>query len=164
MLDHKSLGGNPMADIDPDRWQALLTAYRNAVDATPPFALLQTAQQTWARANSDLEDFQARGAVGRRDVRNPDLESTYQRSVAELEQRVAAADAEVKRISALQGKASAHRNALGQLVDSVRQWAKAQSPPITLPGDDDMQMTGFSSSSVHIPTPSGREFVERVWS
>jgi hypothetical protein len=140
-------------DYDPDRWLALLTAYRNSVDASPPFTLLQDAQGRWARARADLEDFQVRGAVGRRDVRNPDLEATYKRSVAELEQRVAAADAEVKRISALQQQSSARRNHLRQLVDGVRTWAKAQSPPIPLLGDDEISMGGFSASSVHIPTP-----------
>jgi hypothetical protein len=64
-------------DIDLDRWQALLAAYANAVDASPPFMLLQEAQGRWSRANADLEDFKARGAVGRRDQRNPDIELSF---------------------------------------------------------------------------------------
>ena len=109
-----------MADIDLDRWQALLTAYRNAVNSSPPFGLLQTARQTWSQARSDLEAFEARGAVGRPDQRNPDITASFQRGVAELQQRVAAADGEVKRISTLQRQANARRNALRQVVDQVR--------------------------------------------
>src|SRR5580704_17779994 len=164
-----------MADIDPDRWQGLLAAYRNAVDSSPPFMLLQEAHGRWVRARSDLEAFEARGAVGRRDQRHPDMQASFQRGVDELTQRVASADAEVKRIEALQRQSSARRNALRQLVDGVREWAKAQSPPINLPGDGDAVtvtgMTGFAESSVHIPTPPGRDFaplqtvapIARVW-
>jgi hypothetical protein len=138
--------------------QALLAAYANAVDASPPFMLLQEAQGRWSRANADLEDFQARGAVGRRDQRNPDMQASFQRGVDELGQRVAEAEREVQRISALQRQSSARRNGLKQLVDQVRAWAKAQSPPITLPGDDDaVWMPGFAAASVHVATPPGRE-------
>jgi uncharacterized small protein (DUF1192 family) len=152
-----------MADIDPDRWRGLVAAYRNSVDSSPPFMLLQEAQGRWARSRADLEDFEARGAVGQRDQRNPDIELSFKRGVAELEQRVAAADAEVKRISALQRQAHERRSALQQLVDGVRAWARQQSPPITLPGDDEISMGGFSASSTHIPTPAGgREFAPSV--
>jgi uncharacterized small protein (DUF1192 family) len=146
-------------DIDLDRWQSLLAAYADSVDSSPPFMRLQTAQQTWARSKADLETFEARGAGGQRDRRNPDLEATYKRSVAELEQRVASAAAEVRRISALQQQSSARRNALRQLVDGVRQWAMAQSPPINLPGggDDVTGMIGFAESSVNFPSAAGRE-------
>jgi hypothetical protein len=150
-----------MADIDPGRWWTLLAAYRNAEDPSPPFMLLQEAHGRWSRANADLEDFKARGAVGRRDQRNPDMTSNFERSVDELTQRVAEAEREVKRIEALQRQASTRRNHLWQLVDGVRAWAKAQSPPIRLPGDDDAVtgMAGFAESSVHIAPPSsGREF------
>jgi uncharacterized small protein (DUF1192 family) len=147
-------------DIDLDRWQALLAAYANAVDASPRFMLLQEAQGRWSRANADLEDFKARGAIGRRDQRNPDIELSFKRSVAELEQRLASAAAEVKRIDALQKHAGARRNQLKQLIDGVKACARQQSPPIILPGDDDMSMSGFSATSVHIPTPPGREFAQ----
>jgi hypothetical protein len=138
-------------DIDLDRWQALLTAYRNSVDASPPFMLLQEAHGRASRARADLEDFEARGAVGQRSPRHPDMQASFTRGVDELTKRLEVATAEVKRISALQGQSSARRNALRQLVDGVRTWAKAQS--INLPDDDAMQMTGFAASSVHIPTP-----------
>ena len=145
-------------DIDLDRWQALRAAYANSVDASPPFMLLQEAQGRWSRANADLEDFKARGAVGRRDQRNPHIELSFKRSVAELEQRVASAASEVKRIDALQKQAGARRNQLNQLIDGVKAWARQQSPLIILPGDEDMSMSGFSATSVHIRTPPGREF------
>jgi hypothetical protein len=147
-------------DIDLDRWQALRAAYANGVDASPPFMLLQEAHGRASRARADLEDFQARGAVGRRDQRHPDMQANFERGVAELTQRVEVAAAEVQRISALQQQSSARRNALQQLVDGVRQWAQAQCRPIRLPGDDDAVtgMTGFAESSVHIPMPPGREF------
>jgi hypothetical protein len=147
-------------DIDLDRWQALRAAYANAVDASPPFMLLQEAHGRASQARSDLETFEARGAVGRRDQRHPDMQANFERGVAELTQRVAEAEREVKRIEALQRQSSARRNALRQLVDGVREWAKAQSPP--LPGDDDAVtgLTGFPESSVHIRTPPGREFAQ----
>jgi hypothetical protein len=153
-------------DIDPDRWQALLAAYANSVDASPAFALVQEAQSRWARARADLEDFEARGAVGQRDQRHPDVRANFERGVAELTQRVVKAEREVKRIEALQRQSSARRNGLGQLVDGVRQWAQAQSPPITLPGDDAVTITGmigFGTAAVRVPTPSsGREFAPSV--
>jgi uncharacterized small protein (DUF1192 family) len=151
-------------DIDLDRWQALRAAYANAVDASPPFMLLQEAQGRWSRANADLEDFKARGAVGRRDQRNPDIELSFKRSVAELEQRVAEAEREVKRLDALQRQSSARRNTQGELVDGVKAWAKKHS--ISLPGDDAVTitgMTGFGAAAVRMPTPSsGREFAPSV--
>ena len=123
------------------------------LNLSPPFGLLQTAQQTWSQARSDLEAFEARGAVGRPDQRNPDITASFQRGVAELQQRVAAADGEVKRISTLQRQANARRNALRQVVDQVREWARQNS--IVLPGDDDaVRVPGFAASSVHIATPS----------
>src|SRR5260370_22262851 len=97
-------------DIDLDRWLSLLASYKNSIDSSPPFMLLQTAEQTWARSKADLETFEARGAVGQRSQRDPDIELSFKRSVAELEQRVASAAAEVQRISALQQQSSARRN------------------------------------------------------
>jgi hypothetical protein len=73
-------------DIDPDQWQRLLAAYRNAVDESPSFTLLQEAHGRWARARSDLEHFKARGATGQRDMRYRDVAASFQRDVAEHEQ------------------------------------------------------------------------------
>jgi hypothetical protein len=147
-------------DIDPDRWLSLLAAYRNSVDASPPFMLLQEAHGRASRARADLEDFEARGAVGRRDQRHPDMQANFERGVAELTHRVAEAEREVKRLDALQRESSARRNALGALVDGVKAWAKEHS--INLPGDDAVTitgMTGFGTAAVCMPTPSsGREF------
>jgi hypothetical protein len=142
-------------DIDLDRWQALRAAYANAVDASPPFMLLQEAHGRASRARADLEDFQARGAVGRRDQRrHPDLEKTYQHSVSELEQRLAAADREVKRIEALQRRSAAQRVNLQRLIDGVKKWA-ADNAMILPDQDDSMHMPGFAGPSpVVIPTPS----------
>jgi hypothetical protein len=144
--------------IDEARWRALLAAYRNAVDASPPFMLLQEAHGRASRARADLEAFEARGAVGQRSQRHPDVNLSFTRGVDELRQRVAEAEREVQRISALQQQSSARRNALRALLDGVKAWARQQSPPITLPGDDEISMGGFSASSVHIATPPGREF------
>jgi hypothetical protein len=143
-----------MDAIDADRFQGLVTALRNAIDSSPAFSLLQDAQGRWARARADLEDFQTRGPVGRRDVRNPDLNAAFQRGVAELEARLAEADREVKRIDALQRQSAAQRRTLQQLVDGVRAWARDNS--VKLPGEDDdvHDMTGFAASTVRIPTPS----------
>ena len=140
-------------DIDLDRWQALLAAYANSVDASPSFGLLQEAHGRASRARADLEDFKARGAVGRRDQRNPDMTANFERGVAELTQRVEVAAAEVQRISALQQQSSARRNQLNQLIDGVKAWARQQSPPIILPGDDDMSMIGFSPTSTILMRP-----------
>lgn len=146
-------------NIDPDRWQALRAAYANSVDASPPFMLLQEAHGRASRARSDLETFEARGAVGRRDQRHPDMQVSFQRGVDELKQRLATATAEVQRISDLSQKSSVRRNALRALLDGVKAWARQQSPPITLPGDDEISMGDFSASSVRIAAPSsGREF------
>jgi hypothetical protein len=151
--------------IDPDRWQDLLAAYRNSVDASPPFMLLQEAHGRASRARADLEDFKARGAVGRRDQRHPDMTANFERGVAELTQRVAEAEREVKRLDALQRQSSARRNTHGGLVDGVKAWANKHS--ISLPGDGDALtvtgMTGFAESSAHVATPSsGREFAPSV--
>ncbi|HEY6735078.1 MAG TPA: hypothetical protein VI256_15025 [Roseiarcus sp.] len=144
-------------DIDPDRWLALLAAYRDGRDTTPAFSLLQEAQGRRPRANSDLEDFQSRGAVGRPDHRNPDMQASFKRGVDELELRLAEAGREVKRIQTLQRQASERRNALQRLIDGVREWAQAQSPPISLAGDDDTtRMSGFTAASVHVPQPAAR--------
>src|SRR5438552_1639916 len=116
-------------DIDPDRWQALLASYKNSIDSSPAFMLLQEAHGRASRSRGDLETFKARGAVGQRSQRHPDMQASFQRGVAELEQRVEVAAAEVQRISTLQQQSSARRNALQQLVDQVRAWAQAQSPP-----------------------------------
>ncbi len=32
-------------DIDLDRWRSLLASYKNSIDSSPPFMLLQQAQQ-----------------------------------------------------------------------------------------------------------------------
>src|SRR5262249_42477985 len=134
------------------RWARLRTAYRNAVDTSPPIMLLQEAQGRWARARSDLEQFQTRGPTGRPDKRNPNVDASFKRGVAELEQRLAAAASEVGRIEALQREANARRSALQQLIDGVRAWATAQG--LTLPGDDEVRMAGFAAASIHGPTPS----------
>jgi hypothetical protein len=142
-----------MADVDPDRWHALLAAYRNSVDASPPFLLLQTAHNRALQAQSDLERFKVRGALGRRDQCNPDMQASFQRGVDELTQRVAEADREVKRIEALQRQSAAQRVNLQQHVDGVRQWAHDNS--ITLPSEGDVHdMTGFAASTVRIATPT----------
>src|SRR5260370_33642222 len=118
-------------DIDSDRWLSLLAAYRNSVDASPPFNLLQEAHGRASRARSDLEVFEARGAVGQRSQRYPDMQASFQRGVDELTQRVAEAEREVQRIEALQRQSSARRNTHGGLVDGVKAWAKNHS--ISLP-------------------------------
>jgi hypothetical protein len=142
-----------MADIvDPDRYQALVAALRNAIDSSPAFSLLQGAQGRWARANADLHDFRSRGPVGRKD--NPDVTASFERGVAELEARLAEADREVKRLDALQKQSAARHLNLQRLVDGARAWARDNS--VRLPDQDDtVHMPGFGvPSSVLIPTPS----------
>jgi hypothetical protein len=147
-------------DIDPDRWQALLAAHANACDVSPSIMLLQEAHGRASQAQSDLEQFKARGALGRRDRRYADVTASFERGVDELTQRVAEAEREVKRLDALQRQSSARRNALRALLDGVRAWAKAGS--LNLPGDAAAAITGltaFAESSTRIATPSsGREF------
>lgn len=148
-------------DIDLDRWQALLAAYRNADDSSPPFMLLQEAHGRASRARSDLEAFEARGAVGRRDQRHPDMQASFQRGVDELKARLAEVEAEVRRVELLSKACAAKRWALHALVESCRGWARSQSPPVVLPGDGDANtitgMSGFAKSSTRIATPPGRE-------
>jgi uncharacterized small protein (DUF1192 family) len=144
-----------MAAIDADRYQALVAALKNSIDTSVPFATLQDAHARASRARVDLETFQERGAVGQRGQRrHPDLETTYQQSVSELEQRLAAADREVKRIEALQRQSAAQRANLHRLLDGVKKWAADNA--IILPDQDDsVHMPGFAGpSSVVIPTPS----------
>lgn len=145
-------------DIDPDRWQRLLAAYRNAVDTSPPFIRLQEAHATAARARADLDRYQTQGPEGQRDARNPHIEKTFKRGVAELEQRIAAAAREVRRIEDLQREAATRRSGLQQQIDGIRQWARQQSPPVVLPGDDEVQMTGFASAAVRVPQPAASPF------
>jgi hypothetical protein len=147
-------------DIDLDRWLALRAAYRNSVDASPAFMLVQAAQASYARARSDLEEFQARGALGRPDVRNPDVAASYARDVAELEARVTVAEAEVRRVETLSKACAAKRSALHALVDGVRAWARDNA--VTLPDQDDsVQMPGFAGPApVHVPTPPS---TARTW-
>jgi hypothetical protein len=144
-----------MQEIDEVRWRALLAALANAKDTSPSFGLLQEAQGRWARAHSDLEQYRSRGPSGQPDLRNVDMAASFARGVAELEQRVADADREVKRVDGLLRETNARHNVLAQQVDGVRAWARQQS--ITLPGDDEISMGGFSASSTRIATPPGRE-------
>jgi hypothetical protein len=146
-------------EIDEARWLRLLDALRNSVDSSPNFILLQAAQTRWAGANRDLEKYKARGAMGRPD--NPHVAASFERAVSELQQRVTEAQREVSRIEVLLRQASARRAVLEGLVNGVRTWAKAQSPPITLPGDDATRVAGFAAGTVHVPTPAARD--ARAW-
>ena len=143
-------------DIDPDRWQALLDQLANAADAGPSFGLLQGAQQRWSRARVALDDFRARGPLGKRDLRNADLVAMFERDAAELEKQFADADRDVKRIEALQQESIAKRAGLEELVTGIRDWAQAQDPPVNLPGAHETSMGGFAAT-IHIQTPPGRQ-------
>ena len=150
-------------DLDRDRWLALLTAYRNARDEGPALLQIQQSQSAVAQAQADLDRFRARGPTGHGDRRNSpaDVVADFDRSIAELEARVVERQREADRVAARSKACAAKRNALGRLVDGVREWAKAQSPPINLPGDDDdgVQMPPFAASTTRIPTSPAREFV-----
>jgi uncharacterized small protein (DUF1192 family) len=150
-----------MVAIDADRYQALVAALKNSIDTSVPFATLQDAHARASRARVDLETFQERGAVGQRGQRrHPDLETTYQQSVSELEQRLAAADRDVKRIEALQRQSAAHRANLQRLLDGVKKWAGDAG--VALPSDGDVHdMTGFAAATVRIVTPLAA--AERSW-
>jgi hypothetical protein len=143
-----------MADIDPDRWQALLAALKNVNDSSVSFATLQAAQSVWSRANSDLEDFRQPGPGGRKDARNADLTVTYERSIAELEARLVRAAADVKRVEGLMRQSAAQRANLQRLIDGVKKWAADNG--VALPGEDEdvTNMTGFAAVRIATPSPS----------
>jgi hypothetical protein len=149
-------------DLDLNRWHALVEARRNAEHDGPTPLQLQQAQTAAAQAQADLDLYRARGATGRGDTRNSpaEINAHFARSITELEARVVERKREADRIAARSKACAERRNALARLVGGVREWAKAQSPPIRLPGDDDAVtgMTGFPSTSLHISTPPGREF------
>jgi hypothetical protein len=145
-----------MADIDPDRWAARIAALKNVNDSSVSFATLQSAQSVWSRANSDLEDFKQRGPVGKRDQRNPDLITAFERSIGELEARLARAAADVKRVEGLMRQSAAQRANHERLIDGVKKWAADNG--VALPdqdGNSGVQMPGFAGPSrVHIPIAS----------
>jgi hypothetical protein len=151
------------AIVDADRYQTLIAALKNSIDTSVPFATLQEAHARASRARVDLETFQERGAVGQRGQRrHPDLERTHEKSVNELTQRLDAAAREVRRVEALQRQSAARRQTLQQLVNAVRAWARQQSPPVMLSGDDDVHdMSGFAAATVRIVTPPAA--AERSW-
>jgi hypothetical protein len=152
-------------DIDPDRWLSLLAAYRNSVDASPPFMLLQEAQSRWARARADLrwvssatprskfacmsgcrwlEDFEARGAVGRRD--HAFTPSTSSPCVLRR-----ALDCRCRASSRLTSRSA---SALGE---------EAQHQPARRRRRYDHGHDRLRAAAVRMPTPSsGREFAPSV--
>jgi hypothetical protein len=137
-----------MDHVDETRWRNLVAAERNARDASPSFTLLQEAQGRWSRARSDLEIFRSRGAIGQASARHSpdDIAKAFERGVRELEARVAAAEAEMRRVESHANECADRRAALHALVEGVRAWAKAQNPPIALPGDDDVRVPGFGAA------------------
>ena len=144
-----------MVDLDLDRWHRLRAAAADAEHDGPAFVDVQAANDRQARARAQLASFKAAGARG-----NPsgppmahahagetimpgigghspdDVARSFKSSVAELEARVAAAEREAQRLADLLQQCSARRNALHQLIENVRRWAAAQTPPVMLPGDE----------------------------
>jgi hypothetical protein len=137
--------------IDLSRWRQLLDAYNNAVDEGPPFALLQSAQQRWMAARTELERFKARGPLGRVSERHSadDIQKVFAASVRDLKARADAAEQEAKRIDARSQLCAQRRAALRSLVDGVRRWASSQG--VALPGDDaSSPPTGFGGPTVSV--------------
>ena len=151
--------------VDETRWHNLLNAWRDARDDGPTPLQIQQSYSAAAQAQADLDQFRARGPTGHGDRRNSpaDVVADFDRSIAELEARVVERQREADRVAARSKACAAKHSALHALVESCRTWAAAQSPPITLPGDDDGMtvtgLTGFVESSTHIATPPGREFM-----
>jgi hypothetical protein len=140
-------------EFDETRWRALLDAHRNAVDAMPSFALELETQQRSSQARNDLEIFKSRGATGQASARHSpdDIAAAFQHGVRELEARVTGAEDERRRVEDHAAACAAKRSALHALVDGVRAWARAQTPPIMLPGDDASALpTGFGGPMVSI--------------
>jgi len=143
--------------IDLTRWQELLDALASARDGGVPFQRLQEAQKRWVQENSNLELHRSRGPRGKPDPRRPDLAAVFARDIVELEARLASAAHEVKRIETVQAEAGAKLAVLQGLVDSIWAWAAAQSPPVMLPGAQQLEMQGFAATSLHIQTqPNAR--------
>jgi hypothetical protein len=142
-------------DLDMDRWHRLRLAAANAAHDGPDFTAVQDSADRRARARAKLAAFKAAGARGYASgppIANAhagetiepgvgghspdDVKKAFERSVAELEARVAVAEREADRLAERLRECNARRGALSRLVDSVQEWAKAQNPPLTLPGDD----------------------------
>jgi len=138
-------------DLDLDRWAGLLAAFKNARDATPPSIWQQDAGDRWGRAQADLERYRARGPAAQTTAHS----EAFDAGCRELEQRVAAAEAEMKRIGTHIAACAAKRTALHALADGVRRWAQAQTPPIALPGDESSSTLPGFGTAVRIHSPHG---------
>jgi hypothetical protein len=146
-----------MDSIDSNRWARLLDAWRDAEHDGPQFIELQRAQGAASQARADLDRHRSRGPLGRADQfhSREEIDAAFNRDIAELERRVAAAEREVKRIDAKIRSCAARRAVLHHIVEACRQWAQAQG--ITLPGDDAVKLPAGFGPTTHVHSPPPRE-------
>jgi hypothetical protein len=172
-----------MVDLDLERWHRLQRAEADEADNGPTFIQVQEAAARRAQARDQLTRFRAQGpqghasgpplarahagerilpGVGGHD--HNDIDRVFQRSVHELEARVAAAESEHQRLSDRRSQCAERLATLRRLVEACRTWANEQG--VVLPGDDGriVPPPGLPGArSVHIagPLPGTPDFLGR---
>ena len=162
-------------EIDVQRWRRLLDAHRDAVEEGPTVFDAQNAVARKQRAQAALENFKAAGVQGHasgpplvsghRGVEikpgmgghdHASVQRAHDANLREYEAQFAAADRDHKRLDERLRRASARRNALARLVESVRRFAADNG--VNLPGDDAVER------SVLVPRapPDARDFAGRL--